>query len=227
MIQFNTDINFIASSGGVLQDIDHITFTPLGLGFLPLGDTDPNLPSGSLWLRQNKGQIERLNYQGANDIFEARNAEGYAAYVTTTSQEVSSAVIGTINFETIIVEDTQFVQRNGATNEFTFHVAGVWRCTFSARFDTPTGGSQGVVRGMWATENPSNLLDSMACDAFVASNGDQGGGCVYSNHDFIINEDTGMLFQCRVFFASLETNLVEAMITFELIRPDSQTPLST
>lgn len=216
MILLNTDIDFTSPSGGILQDIDHVEFIPLGSGFLPDGDS-PDLPSGSLWLRSNDGQLERLNYQGTSGIFDARNAEGYAVYTTTTLQ---ASINGTVDFETVVVEDSQFITQE-ATDAFRIQVQGLWRVTYAARFDTPGGGSQGTMSATLTQTVPARVLSNTRCGSFVASNSDQGGGCVYANA--IILFPRGAFVDLLVFpLDAADSDLVEAMITFELIRPDPQ-----
>jgi len=215
---FNTDIDFISSSGGVLQDISHIEFIPLGSEFLPDG-TSPDLPSGGLWLRPNDGQVERLNYQGTSGIFDARNTEGYAAYTTTTTAAFG---FGSISFETVVFEDAAFINQDDATH-WRIHVEGLWRITYAARFNTPTGGSPGTMRATLAQTEPTKNLFKTRCEQFVADDGDQGGGCVYANAMILIPRGARIRLDLLA-LGGLSTDLVEAMITFALIRPDSQDP---
>lgn len=217
MILLNTNIDFISPSGGILQDIDHIKLIPLGSGFLPLGDS-PDLPSGSLWLRPNDGQLERLNYHGTSGIFDARNAEGYAIYTTTTRQV---SIFGKVNFGTVVLEDSLFITQETIT-DFRIHVQGLWRITYVVRVDTPVGGSQGIVNGRLGQLHPVRNLDNGQCDAQVASNDDQGGGCLYLNALILLTK--GALLELTVSTLIADTDLVEAMLTFELIRPDPQIP---
>ncbi len=220
MILLNTDIDFTSPSGGILQDIDHIEFIPSGVGFLPGGES-PNLPSGSLWLRPNDGQLERLNYQGTSGIFDARNTEGYAIYTTTTTQAFGFGA-GIVTFETVVLEDSQFITQENTTT-FRIQVQGLWRVTYAARFDTPATGSLGTIRAGFSQYSPFRSMALTRNEAFIASNGDQGGGCVYA--DVIVFLQRPAQIQLELLGRiGLDTNLVEAMFTFELIRPDSQAP---
>lgn len=218
MILLNTNIDFISPSGGILQDIDHVEFIPLGSEFLPLGDS-PDLPSGSLWLRPNDGQLERLNYHGTSGIFDARNAEGYAVYTTTTRQV---SIFDQVNFGTVVLEDSLFITQETITT-FRINVHGLWRVTYVVRVDTPVGGSQGILNGRLGQLNPVRNVDNGRSNAQVASNGDQGGGCLYVNT--LILFPKGALIDLTVTTMLADTDLVEAMLTFELIRPDLQIPV--
>ncbi|MHA2063081.1 MAG: hypothetical protein ACXABY_01750 [Candidatus Thorarchaeota archaeon] len=221
MVLLNTDIEFTSPSGGILQDVDRIEFIPLGDGFLPDGDS-PNLPSGSLWLRPNDGQVERLNYQGTSGIFDVRNAEGCAVYTTTTLQ---ASLTGRVDFETTVLEDSQFITKETPSDFGTFRiqVGGLWRITYSLRFDTPGAGSDGTMRANFSQFIPTRSALSIAtrCESFVPVAGDEGGCCCYANAVMLLPRSA--FLNVDVFpLAGADTDLVEGMVTFELIRPDSQ-----
>jgi len=218
MVLLNTNIDFTSPSGGILQDIDHIEFIPSGQGFLPDGDS-PNLPSGGLWLRPNDGQVERLNYQGTSGIFGARNAEGCAVYTTDQLQGFGGGAVG---FETVVLEDSQFINQE-SSGTFKIQIQGLWRVTYAASFLSTEAGSRGTMRGTLTQVAPvrTNFVSTI-CENFVATPGDQGGGCVYAN--CVVLFPRGAIVGLQVLaLGGAQTTLVEAMLTFELIRPDSET----
>ena len=58
-MRYNTSLDFIQPSGGNIVQAHRVGFDPQGIGVKPAGSS-PTLPSGSLWIRPNDGQAERL-----------------------------------------------------------------------------------------------------------------------------------------------------------------------
>lgn len=167
MVKVNSSIDFIQSSGGNIDHVHHAKLSPLGDGFKPQGSS-PLLPSGSIWLRPNDGQAERLEYQGEDSLFQIRPTEGYAYYTTTTTHPENLTLL----FETTVVEDSRFITKfNTASSQFTVHVSGLYRISVSVRLNNSDSTTLG-----WSLSVNLNSQASITRISEEVPNASNGGG---------------------------------------------------
>ena len=213
-MKMNRGLVFIQPSGGNVDHVHHIKLLPLGDGFQSQGSS-PGLPSGSVWLRPNDGQTERLEYQGEDSLFQTRPAEGYACYITTSLSTVRQAIDG-INaneIERTVLEDYGFYSLLDL-DHVKIHVSGLYRITASTRYDN-TAVSVEEMSFQIRKNDTDDLVDM---SSVVAHSSDGGGVHVCVNIIVKLNRGDEISFLATEVGAAVLT-LAEGMYTFEFIRP--------
>ena len=222
-MRYNTSIDFIQPSGGNLDHVNHVKLLSLGDGLKPEGSS-PVLPKGnkgggSVWFRPNDGQMEHLEYQGEDTLFQTRVAEGYAAYTsdyatrsTPLDVDGTTRVIMTIN--SIILQDSHFFSNRFVSGgDIICHVSGLYRVSCSFRCDN-TGGDGELTLSMQV-----NGVDVTVGKTYVASSSD-GGGCHVSLNfvgKLIPNDEIGFFPTTDIAVGDLI--MQDFCAIFELIRP--------
>jgi len=212
MININSSLDFIQPSGGNIDHVHNIKLLPLGDGSKPQG-TSPTLPSGSVWLRPNDGQAERLEYQGRDSQFQIRPTEGYAHYLTVVPRVITPPQ--DVIFDQTIIEDTRFFSLDSSDKvHITVHVSGLYR--ISGAFRVINNISARVLIELSITKNDSISIGE--AKNFGPSTGDGGGAHVSIN--VIAKLDVGDLIHFLFDASGFDTTtLHEGNTVMEFIRP--------
>lgn len=209
MVLLNTDITSTVSSGIDGNSVSHVLFVPQAV--------DPVLPSGSVWLRPNDGQVERLVIQGTSGILEIRNAEGFAFYHSTTSQSIASTSV-IISGYTTIVEDSAFINLTGG-NTVIAHISGLYRLSYTVTYLNATGGGQsdGTVNAQILINGTK--LDGSEMSAYIPLVAD-GGQCSTVFYGMaILNRGDQIQIQADQLQSIGTLDVVSAILYVEFIRP--------
>jgi len=217
MILFNTDISGTSASGVALKDLNHLVFVPKETIL------DPELPSGSLWLRSYDGEMEMLTYQGTSGILEVLNGQGYASYNRTSFLSLSTSVPVIVTFQRYDIQDDDFISTNisvpGSESDFTINANGLYRICYNlvAANDSGGGATDGGVQTR-ALANGSEIAGSNSKAYFgTPSNGGRGTG----NACFLVSLSAGDLVQFEMeIIAGGGTMSYNGFVSFELIRPE-------
>ena len=207
-MRWNADANFVQPSGGNILNVDHVLFVPQA--------ENPLLPSGGMWMRANDGQVERLTVKGTSGVLECRNAEGFAFYSTTTTQDISAGPI-TIGSYTTIIEDERFI--NLSSDTVIIHVSGLHRLSYTVTYLNGTGGgaADGTVNAQILINGIKLVGSEMSAYIPIVSDGGQ---CLTVFYGMAIL-NVGDEIQIRADqLQSLGTlDVVSAILNVELIRP--------
>ncbi|MHA2063080.1 MAG: hypothetical protein ACXABY_01745 [Candidatus Thorarchaeota archaeon] len=221
MILFNTDIDGVPASGVAAEDIHHIVFIPKATTL------DPELPSGSLWLRPYDGEMEMFTYQGTSGILEVLNGQGYASYHQNDLNSLSTSVPVITTFQWREVQDSGFISAgnfpdNGsaANSDFTINANGLYRICYNFIAANASGGgaADGRVQAR-ALANGSEITGSNTKAYFsTASNG--GEGTCSTTVMVSLNAGDLVQFELEVLTAG-GTMTYHGFVSFELIRPET------
>ena len=212
----NSNLDFMQPSGGNIDHSHHIKLLPLGDGVKPLS-TGPILPSGSVWLRGNNGQAERLEYQGRDSSFQARPSEGYGFYVMTIPTDVyptGTALI--MDFDTTVVEDSHFMSmnRDDPSKRLRVHVSGLYRITACMRENVTDGGGDSTTYDI----TTQNFFQSLVSIGEVTTAIGDGGGqhSAMMTHVYLPPNANISVSATSLNAAG---NIIEANLLVEFIRP--------
>ncbi|MHA2063079.1 MAG: hypothetical protein ACXABY_01740 [Candidatus Thorarchaeota archaeon] len=205
MILLNSDITSTVSSGIDGRSVSHVLFVPQA--------EDPSLPSGNVWMRANDGQVERLAVTGTSGILECRNAEGFAFYSSTTTQDLSAGPV-IISGYTTIVQDDRFMNLTGS-NTVIAHVGGLHRLSYTVTYINASNRDGSV--------NAQILINGTKLDgsemASYMPNAADGGQCTVAFYGMAILS-VGDEIQIQAEELSGEDFSVDsAILNVELIRP--------
>lgn len=232
MEQVNSPIDFIAPSGGNIIDCH-------SLRFLPTLET-PTLPSGSIWMKPNDGQLERFLYQGTSGIFEIRDTEGHGSYTIrgddTTDISIGATPtlleLGPEGAESvdrldryIYYQEDDFVTSSwviGGTTQFTVKVSGLYKIAYSMPFHNTTGGgnNDGVLESSMQLDG-TNMSGSVVRQYLWLTGGGQR-TCTMSAEFFaILLPYQTMELTVRLYNGNVSTILQRegGTVIFELIEP--------
>lgn len=204
----NTDIISTAPSGVDGINLSHILFVPQS--------KDPVASSGAVWFRPNDGQVERLVVQGANNVLEVRNAEGFGFYHSTVSQSIASSSIIIAGYSTIIQDDL-FMNITGG-NTIIVHIGGLYRLNYAVVFDNDAAGNSDGTVNSRILINGTKLTGS-EMSAYIPIVGD-GGFCSTVFHGMtILNRGDKIQIQAGQLQSISSLNIVSTTLNVELIRP--------
>lgn len=218
MILFNTDLDGVPASGVALKNIHHLTFIP------KTTTIDPELPSGSLWLRPYDGAMEMFTYQGTSGIFEVLNGQGYASYHQSSNRTFSTSVPVLVEFQHTEVQDSDFISANVIFpvpgTDFTINANGLYQITYNLKIRNATGGGNSDGRAQTrALVNGSEIAGSNTKVYFgIPSAAGRSQGSV----TLLVSLNVGDVVQFEIEILTGGGSAVNYLgfVSFELIRPE-------